>query len=215
MPNADLRQRIMDELEFEPSVNATHIGVAVEDGIVTLAGHVTSYAEKLAAEHAVQRIKHVRGIAQEIQVRYPSAKKTEDDQIATRALAIIAWDTTVPDDGLQVRVQKGWVTLTGKVDWYFQKAAAEDAVRKLSGVVGVTNLIEVTPQVHVADVKIRIESALKCIAELEASNIRVNVSGGKVTLEGKVKAWHERSVAERAAWAVPGVSVVEDHLAVG
>ena len=213
MDDLSLRDHVLSELEFEPSVNASHIGVAVDDGVVTLAGHVGSYAEKLAAEKIVQRLKGVRAIAQEIEVRFSSDKKTGDDQIAQRALDIIAWDTTIPDDKVKVKVQKGWITLSGEVDWYFQRNAAEAAVRKLSGVTGITNAITIKPRVQAGDIKQRIEKALKRNAELEAENIRVVVSGGRVTLEGQVNAWHERAVAERAAWAAPGVVSVVDHLA--
>ena len=136
MSDISLRQDILDELEFEPSVNAAHIGVAVEKGVATLTGHVSSYAEKVAAEHAAQRVKGVRGIAEEIEVRYPDAKKTADDEIAKRALSIIGWDTTIPDDRLMVKVQNGWITLSGEVAWNYQRSGAEDAVRKLSGVFG-------------------------------------------------------------------------------
>lgn len=214
MTDLTLRENVLSELEFEPSVNAAHIGVAVEKGVVTLSGHVGSYAEKLAAERVVQRVKGVRAIAQEIEVRLPSDKKTNDDEIAQRALSVIAWDTTIPDQKLKIKVQDGWITLSGEVEWYFQRQGTEAAVRKLSGVAGVINLIVVKPRIEAKDVKHRIENALLRNAELEAGQIRVEVSGGRVKLEGKVKAWHERDVAERAAWAVPGVTAVEDHLAI-
>jgi osmotically-inducible protein OsmY len=214
MNDLTLRENVISELEFEPSVNAAHIGVAVEKGVVTLTGHVGSFAEKLAAERVVQRIKGVRAIAQEIDVRLPSDKKTDDDEIALRALNVIGWDTTVPDGKLKVLVQRGWITLSGEVDWQFQRQAAEDAVRRLSGVVGVYNWIAVKPRVAATDVKERIENALKRNAELWAKQIRVDVSGSRVRLEGKVGAWRERNLAEQAAWAVPGVTSVEDHLAV-
>ncbi|WP_186420842.1 BON domain-containing protein [Bosea sp. CS1GBMeth4] len=214
MTDLALRENVLGELEFEPSLNAAHIGVAVEKGVVTLSGHVGSYAEKLAAERVVQRVKGVRAIAQEIEVRLPSDKKTNDDEIAQRALSVISWDTTIPDDRLRIKVQDGWITLAGEVEWYFQRQAAEAAVRKLSGVAGVIDLIVVRPRVEATDVKHRIENALLRNAELEAGQIRVEVSGGRVKLEGKVKAWHERDVAKRAAWAVPGVTAVEDHLAI-
>jgi len=214
MSDKALRQDILDGLEFEPSIDAAHIGVAVADGVVTLTGYVGSYAEKTMAEHVVRRVKGVRAIAEEIEVRFPARKRTADDEIAKRALAIIAWDTTVPNEELQVKVQHGWITLSGEVEWHFQRTAAEYAVRKLSGVVGVTNLISVRPQIDAEDVKQRIENALKRSAEIEADTIRIAVTGSKVTLEGKVNAWHEREVAERAAWAAPGVSAVEDRLTV-
>ena len=187
----------------------------VDHGVVTLTGHVKSYAEKIAAERTVQRVKGVRGVAQEIEVRYPSEKKNRDDEIAQRAAQIIDWDTTIPSGRVTVKVEKGWVTLGGAVEWQFQRLGAETAVRKLSGVMGVTNLITIRPRVDASNVKHRIEDALKRNAELEADGIQVAVTGGKVTLEGKVRAWHERDVAEQAAWAAPGVVTVEDRLTIG
>jgi osmotically-inducible protein OsmY len=212
MSDKSLRQAIIDELDFDPAVDGAHIGVAVEDDVVTLTGHVGSYAEKIAAERAVKRVKGVRGIAEEIKVRYPSDKKTADDQIAKRALDILSWDMTVPRDRIQLKVQDGWVTLSGEVDWYFQKTDAENAVRRLSGVVGISNSIMVKPRVAADDVKSRIEKALKRSAELDSNSIKVTTSGGKVTLEGRVKAWYERDLAEKTAWAVPGVTLVEDRI---
>lgn len=212
MTDKYLRQLVLDELDFEPSVDAANIGVAVEKGIVTLSGHVHSYAEKMAAERAVQRVKGVRGIAEEIQVRYPEEKRTADDQIAQRALSIMSWDAQLPSGAVKVKVEKGWVTLTGAVEWFYQKNAAAAAVRKLSGVVGVSNQIEVKPRIQTADVKQKILAALERNADVEANAVRIAVEGDTVKLEGKVKAWYERDLVERAAWSVPGVRSVEDHL---
>ncbi|HEY0182386.1 MAG TPA: BON domain-containing protein, partial [Rhodopila sp.] len=159
MNDKQLRQLIVDELDFEPSVRSEHIGVAIENGIVTLTGHVSSYAEKLAAEKTVRRTRGVRGIAEEIEIRYPADKKTNDDEIARRALDIIAWDALAPE-GIAVKVEKGWVFLTGAVEWQYQRQAAEAAVRKLSGVVGISNLIELRPSATAPDVKHKIEAAL-------------------------------------------------------
>jgi osmotically-inducible protein OsmY len=211
----DLRQSILEELDFDPSFDAANIGVAVEKGVVTLTGHVRSYAEKLAVERAVQRVRGVHGIAEEIEIRYPADKRTADDQIAERAISSIVWNAQLPKDAVLVKAEKGWVTLTGIVDWQFQRIAAESAVRRLSGVMGVSNNIEVKPQVRPADVKTKIVNALKRNAELEADAIRVSVDNDTVTLEGKVKAWYERGIAERAAWSAPGVRKVEDRIAVG
>ena len=215
MTDLTLRQHVIDELEFDPSFDSAHIGVAVEKGVVTLTGHVRSYAERVAAERAVQRIKGVQAIAQEIVVRHPNDVKTADDEIAARALSIIAWDARIPSNRIKVKVAQGWVTLSGIVHWRFQGAAAESAVRRLSGVVGVTNLIEIKPKAEPQDVQAKIQEALKRSAEVESSSIQVHVHDGKVTLEGKVKAWYERDVAERAAWSVPGVAAVEDRLSLG
>ena len=215
MTDKYLRQIIVDELEFEPSFDAANIGVAVDNGVVTLTGHVASYAAKIAAERAVERVKGVRAIAGNIQVRYPGHKQTADDEIAARAVAILGWNVQVPEDSVKVKVEKGWIELTGEVDWQFQRVAAESAVLELSGVVGVTNFIEVRPKVAPGDVKQKILDALKRQAELEADAIRVDVTDGKVVLEGNVKGWYERGVAERAAWSAPGVKAVQDHLAIG
>jgi osmotically-inducible protein OsmY len=141
MNDKQLKQNVIDELEFEPSIDATNIGVAVEHGVVTLTGHVPNYLQKTAAERAVWRIKGVKAIAEEIKVRYPSDKKDADDQIAKRAIAMLEWDASVPDDAVRVKVQNGWVTLEGEVNWQFQRQAAEADVRKLTGVVGFSNNI--------------------------------------------------------------------------
>jgi osmotically-inducible protein OsmY len=212
MCDGSLRQDVVDELEFEPSLDAANIGVAVASGVVTLTGHVKSYIEKVKAEEVVRHVKGVHGIAQELEVRYPSDKKTSDDEIAKRALNIIGWDTTIPADKVQVKVEKGWVTLSGQVDWYYQRDAAENAVRRLHGIKGISNLLTIQPRAQVSDIKNRIETALKRNAELEASNIHVSVAGNTVTLDGNVKAWTERYAAENAAWATPGVNVVDNRL---
>jgi len=208
----DLRDRVLSALQWEPAVDDTHIGVAAHEGVVTLSGHVSSFAEKVAAEAAIRRVRGVRAIAQEIEVRYADDKKVADDQIAARALAIIDWSVHLPKQAIQVKVAGGWVTLTGTVDWQYQMAGVEAAVRKLSGVHGVTNLIEVRPQVPPKAVKDKILEAFKRGALFEADQIKVTVSGDKVTLEGAVTAWAERDAAERAAWSVPGVRAVEDRI---
>jgi osmotically-inducible protein OsmY len=183
---------------------------------VTLSGHVSTYAEKTTAVAAARRVRGVRAIADEIEVRYPSGKKTADDEIAKRAVDILGWDTMVPSGAIQVTVRDGSLILTGKVDWYYQKKAAEDAVRKLSGVRGVINNIEIKPHVKAEDVKRKIEDALKRHAEVEAKAIRVTVTANdKVLLEGKVDNWDERFAVENAAWSAPGVRSVEDRLAIG
>ncbi|MCH4559148.1 BON domain-containing protein [Mesorhizobium jarvisii] len=214
MTDIALRQNILDELEFEPSIDAAHIGVAVEDGIVTLTGHVSSYWEKITAENVVKRIKGVKAIAEEIEVRLIGQKGTADDEIAKHAVDAVTWNVAVPRDKVQVKVQDGWITLTGKLEWQYQKNAAAEAVRGLAGVVGVANQIEIVPRASVSDIKKRIEDALKRNAATEAQAIRVNVLNGKVTLEGKVRAWSERQAAERAAWSSPGVRTVEDRISI-
>lgn len=215
MDDITLRQNILDELEFEPSIDAASIGITVDNGIVTLTGHVGSYSQKETAERVVKRVKGVRGIAQEIEVRVFGALETTDEDIARRALNMLDWNVSVPRNAVQVKVQKGWVTLSGKVEWQYQKNAAADSVRELAGVVGVSNMIDITPRVSAADVKKRIEDAFKRDAELDSQGVRVDVSGGSVTLRGKVHTWSERRAAERAAWSAPGVKTVNDQIAVG
>ncbi len=212
MKDDQLHQDVLDELDFEPSINAAHIGVAVEDGIVTLSGEVGSFAEKYNAERAVRRVKGVHGIVEHIKVVFPSDKVTGDAEIAERVLASLKWSALVPADRVTVKVENGWVALNGELDWQFQKSAAEAAVRRLSGIKGISNLIKLPPQVAGTNVKQRIEDALKRNAEVEAQRIQVGVNGSKVILNGSVDTWHERNVAESAAWAVPGVTMVEDHL---
>ncbi|WP_440981958.1 BON domain-containing protein [Shinella sumterensis] len=215
MTDKTLRQDILDELDFEPSIDAANIGVAVEDGVVTLTGHVPTYSQKLTVEDVVRRVKGVKGIAEEIEVRPFGTNRTADDEIAKRAINTLAWNTSVPDNAVQVKVQKGWVTLSGKVDWQYQRIAAADAVRDLAGVVGLSNQIEIKHHVSALDVKKRIEDALKRNAEVEAQAIKVAVlDNGKVRLDGKVHAWSERAAAERAAWSTAGVHSVEDRISV-
>ncbi|MFO1185714.1 MAG: BON domain-containing protein [Bauldia sp.] len=214
MDDWKLRKDVMDELDFEPSIDSASIGVAAKAGVVTLSGHVPNYAQKIAAERAARRVKGVKAVALEIDVRYPDQAKTADDEIAKRALDILRWDALVPPGAVQVVVDKGWVTLSGAVDWQYQKRAAEEDVRRLSGVVGVANSITIKPAVQVADVKKKIEDALKRHAEIESEGIKVTVEGGRVRLDGKVDNWDEREAAENAAWSAPGVTAVDDRLQV-
>ena len=176
MSDSQLRQDIIEELEFDPSFSGEHIGVAVDKGVVTLGGHVNSYAEKLAAIAATRRVKGVHAIAENIEVHCPYQKKTTDDQIAKRAYDILKWDVFVPPNAIDVLVHDGWLTLSGNVNWHFEKTSAEDDVRKLSGVRGITNMIVIKPQIDSANVKSRIDSALKRHAEVEA-NALASASG--------------------------------------
>ena len=213
MDDSSLRQDIIDELDFEPSVDSRHVGVAVSDGIVTLSGHVATYAEKVRIEEVVWQVRGVQAIAEEIDVRPAGVHRTSDDEIAKRALNQIKWSTVAPDGVIHVKVHNGWVTLSGAVDWQYQKSAAYELVRRLAGVRGVSNLVEMKPAVSAGDVRTRIEEALKRNASVEAQAIEIKVGNdGLVTLEGRIKAWPERSIIERAAWSVPGVKSVEDRL---
>lgn len=216
MSDKQLRQDILDEFEFDPSFNAAHIGVVVDKNVVSLTGHVESYAEKLAVLRSARRVKGVQAIADEIEVRFPNQPKTADDQIAQRATAILKWNAVVSNLPIDVVVHNGWITLSGRVNWYFERRAAENGVRKLSGVRGITNSIIVQPQVDAENIKEKIEAALKRHAEVEANGIRISVKGGDhVVLEGKVGNWDERRAVENAAWSAPGVAAVDDRLSIG
>ncbi len=210
----DLRRLVEEELEFDPSIDAAHIGVAVEKGTVTLTGHVPTFAQKRTAEAIVRRVKGVKAIAQEIEVRPMGTHTTADDEIAKHAVNVLGWHSGIPANAVQIKVSDGYMTLTGKVKWHYQKVEAETALHNLEGVKGLVNLIEIEPAVSPTDVRQRIEKALRRDAELEANQISVSVTDHTVKLEGKVRTWSERQAAERAAWAAPGVVKVDDHIAV-
>jgi osmotically-inducible protein OsmY len=211
-----LRQMVVDALEFEPSIDAADIGVAVEDGVVSLTGHVGSYVQMLTAERIVQNVKGVRAVAQNLEVRLAPGEMTTDDQIAKRAANTLAWDGTLPPN-LKVTVQGGWVTLAGEVEWQYQKATAENDVKALLGIKGVTNKIAVKPKTmpRVEEIKRKIEEALRRHAAIDAQDIAVNVTAdGTVILEGKVDDWDERYAVENAAWSAQGVHNVSNRLKV-
>lgn len=210
-----LKKLVEEELDWEPSIDAADVGVTVEDGIVGLSGHVATYAQTIRAEEVTKRVKGVRGLAQNLEVRPFQGAGASDEEIARRAANSLEWDTTVPTDKVKVTVTKGVLTLTGEVDWQYQRIAAEQAVHGLYGVRSVVNLIAIKPRPTAANVKQRIEDALKRQVQADADRIRVSVDGDKVKLEGKVKAWFERSAAERAAWSAPGVKTVEDKVVIG
>lgn len=214
MDDKQLKKLVEEELDWEPSIDSADIGVTVENGIVRLAGHVANYAQKSAAEIIVKRVKGVRGYVEDLQVRaHPRA--IADEAIAARVANLIDWDVTLPKGAIQVTVEDGLVTLTGEVDWQYQRFAAEHGVRRLQGVRGLENAIAVRPAAHAADIKQRIEEALARRAHVEADKVLVTVTGDKVRLEGKVSAWSERETIEQAAWAAPGVKVVDDRVTVG
>ena len=210
--DAIIRDNVIDELDFDPRLDAAGIGVAVEDAVGTLSGHVPNYAQRLDAERAALRVKGVRAVAMDIEVRLPL--KDDDQDIAERAANVLAWSAVVGED-VKAAVDDGWVTLNGIVPWDYQRAEAERAICQLAGVIGVTNQISVrAQQVTPSDVRDRIAKAFHRNADLESSSIRADVSGSTVTLSGKVKAWHERQVAEDAAWSIPGILEVRDNIVV-
>jgi len=210
--DTQLKKHVEDELRWQPSVDEASIGVSVKDAIVTLTGHARTYAEKIAAERAVMRIKGVKALASELQVSLPGAHERTDEDIARAALNVLVWNAVVPKDA--VKVTKGWVTLSGVVEWSFHKHNAEREISRLMGVKGVINEIEVKPSrtPASAEIKTGIEAALKRSAEVEARRIQVEIKGPTVILTGTVSSWPERNAVERAAWAAPGVSKVENKL---
>ena len=211
---SELQRTVLDELKWEPSLNAGEIGVSVTDGVVTLTGHVDSYAERRTAEKATKRVAGVRGVANELVVKLPSAATRDDTDIATAALSALKWHTTVPEDRVKVTVTDGWIILEGEVDWYFQKDAAYRAVRDLTGVKGVTNKIVLKERASALQVKDKIEAAFRRSAEVDSKHVQVAVSGSRITLTGHVRSWAESDDAEWAAWAAPGVTQVDNELVV-
>jgi osmotically-inducible protein OsmY len=212
--DSQLKKDVESELEWDPVVKANNIGVATKDGVVTLTGHLDSYAEKYAAERAVQRVQGVKGLAVELDVRLGAGAKRTDADLASAAESALRWHALVPEDRVKVMVEKGWVTLSGEVDWEYQRNYAMKAVRPLTGVLGVTNSMTVKPLVTPANIKNRIQGALERQADREAKNIEVVVSGHTVTLKGQVHSWAERTAAQGAAWSAPGITSVINELRV-
>jgi osmotically-inducible protein OsmY len=209
-----IQQDVLAELGWDARVAPNEVGVSVKDGVVTLSGQVDSYSKKWAAEEAALRVRGVKAVANDIEVRLPSDDQRSDADIAEAAIGALKWDAFIPKDRVQVTVSKGWVTLKGDVDWQFQKEEAERRVRNLKGVLGVSNLISVAPHVKPSDVKKRIEEALVRSVKTDAKNIDVDVQGSKVILKGTVQSYAEKEEAEHAAWQAPGISMVEDQISV-
>jgi osmotically-inducible protein OsmY len=208
-----LKQAVLDELKWEPSVNEAHIGVTAKDGVVTLMGHVETFSEKFAAEKAARRVNDVKAVAEEIEVRLPFSVKRGDEEIASAAIDRLRWDASVPSGAVKARVEKGWVTLTGEVDWHYQQEAAANDVRGLWGVKGVSNDIAIKPRPDTSAIRDKIMVALDR-SWFDPATINVTAQGGKVKLTGKVNSWYERDEAGSAAWAAPGATSVENDISV-
>lgn len=214
--DTQLLRDVHDQLAWEPSVRDDEIGVAVKDGVVTLSGHVPSYADKYIAIYAVERVVGVKALADEMQVNLPSAHQRTDTELAHAAVNVMEWNVQVPDDRVRVTVRDGWITLEGEVEWQYQRAAAERCLHDLKGVRGVTNLIAMKPErVSASDVTETIKDTLRRSADRAADGITVETHEGAVTLKGVVRSFAERRDAERAAWNAPGVTKVDDRLIVG
>lgn len=210
-----LQRDVLEELKFEPSIREAEIGVAAKAGVVTLTGFVDTYVERFSAERAAERVGGVKAVADEIKVKLPGIHQRTDTEIAHAAVNALKWDVQVPDDRIKTYVDDGWIVLEGDVDWQYQKWAAEDAVRKLTGVKGLSNLIAVKPKkVSTFEVSQKIKDSLRRHAERDADKVTIEAKDGHVTLRGSVSSFTERKDAEHAAWQAQGVISVDDQIAV-
>jgi len=212
--NKDLRKRVLDELDWEPSIDSADIGIAVKDGVVTLTGHVPTYAQKRTAERTAMRLSGVKGVANEIEVRLPAEHKRPDAALAQAAIEAVERNIQIPTDSVTVKVENAWITLEGVVRWDYQRRRAERAVRYLMGLKGVNNLLRVKERATPGDLRARIRRALERRIDEESKRVSVSVDGDTVTLTGTVSSWTDRDDIEHAVWAAPGIAQVENELKV-
>ena len=212
--DSDIKRDVEAELQSDPSIDATDIAVAVKNGVVTLSGFVPKFMDKLEAEAAAKRVAGVVGLANDLEVRLPLSDKRPDPEIARDAVAAVKTQLPFSWQQIKVIVDKGWVTLEGQVEWNYQRQDAEAAVRRVKGVKGVINTVQLKPDVEPSEIKRKIEEAFRRSAEIDASRITVETNGGEVVLRGTVRSWAERQEAERAAWKAPGVTRVVNQIAI-
>jgi osmotically-inducible protein OsmY len=212
--DSEIEKDVKAELEWDPDLDATDIAVSVKNGVVTLTGFVKSYTDRYEAEAAAKRVAGVVAVANDIEVRMPSVDERPDPDIAREAAAAIKSQLPISSEHIKIIVKNGWVTLEGEVEWQYQRQTAENVVRRIKGVKGVSNTILLKPRAEPTEVKRKIQEALRRSAEVDANRIEVEARGGEVILKGTVRSWIEREEAERAAWAAPGVTKVEDRIVV-
>jgi osmotically-inducible protein OsmY len=212
--DSEIEKNVKAELEWDPDLDATDIAVSVKDGVVTLTGFVKSYTDRYEAETAAKRVAGVVAVANDIEVRMPSVDERPDPDIAREAAAAIKSQLPISSQNIKIIVKNGWATLEGEVEWQYQRQTAESVVRRIKGVKGVSNTILLRPRAEPTEVKRKIQEALRRSAEVDANRIEVEAHGGEVILKGTVRSWIEREEAERAAWAAPGVTKVEDRIAI-
>jgi osmotically-inducible protein OsmY len=212
--DSDIKRDIEDELRWDPDIDATDIGVAVHNGVVTLSGFVRSYAQKTEAERDAKRVAGVLGVANDIEVRLPVLDQRPDPEVARDAVNALKAELPFSSENIRVVVRDGWLTLEGTVEWNYARERAEASVKRVRGVKGVTNAIALKPTVQPHEIRRKIEDALRRSAEIDASRITVETNGSEVILRGTVKSWAERQEAERAAWAAPGVTRVDNRIAI-
>lgn len=213
--NSSLQEKVLEELQWDPSIDAEHIGVTALDGIVTLTGYVKHYIDKKNAERAAKRVVNVKAVVDEIELQLAGSSQKTDLEIAESALAALKLNMSIPHDAIKLTVDNGWVTLDGKVDWNYQRLAAENTVKLMLGVKGITNKLAVKPMVCAADIKSKIQSALVRNAQFDANHITVDIRGEKAILGGSVRSWSEREQAATAVWSAPGITEVENNIRIG
>jgi osmotically-inducible protein OsmY len=210
----DIERDVKEELQWNPDLDASNIAITVKEGVVTLAGFAKSYTDKYEAEAATKRVAGVSGVANDLEVRLPSFDERPDPDIARDAVAFLKSQLPISSERIKVVVKNGWVTLEGQVEWQYQKNSAENAVRRIKGVKGVSNMILLKPRAEPSEIKKKIQEAFKRNAEVDADRIKVEANGSEVVLKGTVRSWIEREEAERVAWSAPGVTQVEDRIVV-